>query len=200
MEVGGGTVLRAMLRQLSTAASIRNLPTPCRAPGAGRSLGGGDITPPLGVFMGLREAVSPWSDGLGDALLEVWDLDDGFALPPPLLELGSPIGGSCEISESGGTPQPRSPSTPKEGQAFPSSDEFAKLLVERLGSQQAALLPLAAAVLAAVGVSLKPGLALALQLQAVGAGCDFDSNVGAPLLFGDIPPARPDSHQTAAKD
>mmetsp|Transcript_121688 Transcript_121688/g.190924 ORF Transcript_121688/g.190924 Transcript_121688/m.190924 type:complete len:199 (+) Transcript_121688:422-1018(+) len=148
MEVGGGTVLRAMLRQLSTAASIRNLPTPCRAPGAGRSLGGGDITPPLGVFMGLREAVSPWSDGLGDALLEVWDLDDGFALPPPLLELGSPIGGSCEISESGGTPQPRSPSTPKEGQAFPSSDEFAKLLVERLGSQQAALLPLAAAVLA----------------------------------------------------
>jgi hypothetical protein len=52
----------------------------------------------------------------------------------------------------------------------------------------------------AVGVSLKPGLALALQLQAVGAGCDFDSNVGAPLLFGDIPPARPDSHQTAAKD
>lgn len=145
MEVTGGTVLRAMLRQLSTASSIRKVPTPCRAPGGVRPLGSGDATP---VWMGLREAVSPWSDGLSDGLLEVWDLDDGFALPPPLLDLGSPIGGARENSEPGSSPQPLSPSTPKEGDAFTQCDEFAKLLVERLGSQQAALLPLAAAVLA----------------------------------------------------
>jgi hypothetical protein len=150
MEVGGGPVLRAVLRQLSTAAAIRTLPTPCRAraQGAIRRGVGGDRTPPLGVFLGLHEAVPAWGERMSDAGSEVWDLDDGFALPPPLLELGVSEFGGQELAESIGTSMTDADGE-IQGQSpcqSPQQQMLYQMLVDSLDSQQV-LLPLASAVL-----------------------------------------------------
>jgi len=92
MEVTGGPLLRAVLRQLSTAASIRTVPTPCRARPQGAQAAGFETPPPRGVFF--REANHTWGDRVADAGLEVWDLDDGFTLPPPLLDPS--VGGALD--------------------------------------------------------------------------------------------------------
>lgn len=152
MEVMGGPMLRAVLRHLSTAAAVRTLPTPCRNRRAG-AVGGqaapGDRTPPLGMFR-FREAVPAWGDVVADAGLEVWDLDDGFTLPPPLLDLSSSElgGGLDELMEYGlSTPQSGlSPPSP-EGAHTTDNEILHQLLMERLGSYRA-LQTLAAAVLA----------------------------------------------------
>lgn len=105
-----GPALRAVLRQLSTAAAIRSLPTPCRgrASGAARRPlpGGADLARPgvaHGIVWGRVGGVGGGEgDGAGRggaldgiapggavevAAAEAWDLDDGFLLPPPMLEL-----------------------------------------------------------------------------------------------------------------
>lgn len=153
MEVAGGPMLRAVLRQLSTAAAIRTLPTPCRARGPGTSPR--QVAP--GSRLGFLEAAPAWGDGSVEAGLEVWDLDDGFTLPPPLLELSaSDLAGDFELmdidslaaSENMATPlqpQDRSPCSTEN----PVSNEILQqLLLERLGSQPPVLLPVCAAVLA----------------------------------------------------
>lgn len=174
--------MRAVLRQLSTAAAIRTLPTPCRARGPGAAVARqatvGDPAPmvpaPLGVFLGLREAArraslaegaeaaNAWGDGMADAVSEVWDLDDGFALPPPLLEWGaSEFGGSLEsgmstpdAGDGPGLPGALSPNGFDVGCALEgptperlTEEKLRQLLAERLGARPA-LLPIAAAVLA----------------------------------------------------
>lgn len=177
--MAGGPMLRAVLRQLSTAAAVRTLPTPCRArapgsmgrqvlPGEPQSLGA-----PLGAFLSFREA--------DDADMEVWDLDDGFALPPPLLDLGtSEFGGGLDYMDLGlptpeGVASPAvrggagySPCLPEGTNTEPIlGDEVLKSLVERLSSQKA-LLPLAAAVLA--GGRRYPHARPGPRAQAVKAG------------------------------
>lgn len=151
MEVMGGPMLRAVLRHLATAAAVRTLPTPCRNRRAGAVRGqvaAEDGTPPRGVFMGFREAVPAWGDLVSEAGSEVWDLDDGFLLPPPLLDLGSSElgGGLDELMEYG-------LSTPQSGLSLPSPEDvhtsdneiLHQILMERLGSLRA-LQTLAAAV------------------------------------------------------
>lgn len=166
MEAAGGPVLRAVLRQLSTAAAVRTLPTPCRARGPGvmrPSTSMGEArTPTLGVFMGLREAVAAWGEGDMDTNMEVWDPDDGFALPPPLLDLSTAdFGGGhidfmdLELRSPTGVGSPaslgpgRAPCSPPEGtNPEPITNEILhQIFAERLTSPPA-LLPLAAAVLA----------------------------------------------------
>jgi len=147
MEVMGGPMLRAVLRHLSTAAAVRTLPTPCRNRRAGALRGQatpGDRTPPLGMFLGFREAVPAWGDVVADAGLEVWDLDDGFTLPPPLLDLASSeLGGGSHLSTPQGVLSPPSP----EGVYTTDNEILHQILMERLGSHRA-LQTLAAAVLA----------------------------------------------------
>jgi len=147
----GGPILRAVLRQISTANAIRNLPSPCRARWRGQE----PRTPPLGVFL-LREAVSTW--GEADAGLEVWDLDDGFQLPPPLLDMGSSVRstqshGNVDFGMELDLPSPEggpSPEEPQSGEQPLGNEILQQILMERLGSPPPALLPLAAAIQAAV--------------------------------------------------
>jgi len=159
MEIGGGPVLRAVLRQLSTAAALRTLPTPCRARAPGRIGSGEGVAIQLtNARLGLRD--SSWGEGgVGDAGLEVWDLDDGFSLPPPLLQLeGGALEQSLEPSLHQSDFDMPVPSLlgeevyeVMEEQAGlsgePSEEILHQILVERLRAEPA-LLPLAAAVLA----------------------------------------------------
>jgi hypothetical protein len=161
MEVSG-PMLRAVLRQLSTATAVRTLPTPCRArrPGGPHPTVPREVrTPPM--WQSFREAAyANWSDGDSDASMEVGDLDDGFQLPPPLLDLNiSDFGGEIDFMdfdlaspEGVATPMSlgpgRTPCSPKGSNQDSISNEILhQILVERLTSPPV-LLPLAAAVLA----------------------------------------------------
>lgn len=151
----GGPMLRAVLRQLSTAAAIRTVPTPCRArhPGAvmRQTAAGEARTPPLGVLLGLREAVPAWSDVMSEAGSEVWDLDDGFTLPPPLLDLANSELGDLMDLESSLAESVRSLHSPTGTHQEPMSTEMMhQLIMERLASHRV-LLPLAAAAISAGG-------------------------------------------------
>lgn len=162
METAGGQMLRAALRQLSTAAAVRAVPTPCRARQAGTmglQTATGERTPPLGMFLGLREAVPSWGDVVAEAGMEVWDLDDDFSLPPPLMdmlseasttgsELGSTLEDFMDLDLSSTPPGVLSPHTPEGAHEGPTDNEIMhRILMERLASNRA-LFPLAAAVLA----------------------------------------------------
>jgi len=174
-------MLRAMLRQLSTAAAVRTVPTPCRARGPGvvreQAVLGEARTPPPRTFVGealtpppLRlarrrhEAIPAWGDGAADAGSEVWDLNDGFLLPPPLLELStSEFEGEIDFMDWDLTTPERvstpvalgpgySPCSP-EGETLGANIEsydnemLQQLLIDRLGAARV-LLPFTAAVLA----------------------------------------------------
>lgn len=119
MEVDGGPMLHAVFRQLSLAAAIRTVPTPCRAQGS-RAM--------------RRQVVPAWQDGWGDVALEAWDLDDGFALPPPLLELPiSEIGSGQDLADEFIHTPGTGPSGFQERQS-PQQQMLQRILMESLGS------------------------------------------------------------------
>lgn len=147
---GGGPVLRAVLRQLSTRAVIRTLPTPCRA----RAVRAGGEPGALGTMVGMDPlarhgpawAMPTWGDGVIDVASEVWDLDDGFALPPPMLEIDLGGGGDLESAAEGEESSTEDDASPS---AQRSEEEILHdLLVERFATKEPVLLPLAGAVLA----------------------------------------------------
>lgn len=151
---GGGPVLRAVLRQLSTRAAIRALPTPCRA----RAVGAGGDPGALGAMVGVDPlarngpawAMPNWGEGVIDVGPEVWDLDDGFALPPPMLEMDLG-GGDVESVAGSNNGDGDSPNGHLADPAAQRSEEeiLQQLLVERLAAaKEPVLLPLAGAVLA----------------------------------------------------
>mmetsp|Transcript_44378 Transcript_44378/g.77989 ORF Transcript_44378/g.77989 Transcript_44378/m.77989 type:complete len:204 (+) Transcript_44378:538-1149(+) len=151
---GGGPVLRAVLRQLSTRAAIRALPTPCRA----RAVRAGGEPGALGAMVGVEPlalhgpawAMPSWGEGVIDVGPEVWDLDDGFALPPPMLEMDLGGGGDVESVAGSNNGDGDSPTGDVADPAAQRSEEeiLQQILVERLTAKEPVLLPLAGAILA----------------------------------------------------